>query len=80
MGRAGDSSDIEFPPRSGGGSRFTERISLSGGNGVTLGWKRLNTIITYSMIIVEPDGPRRVALAWALCIFDQNLFLLTGKR
>ena len=33
MGRAGDSLDDEFPPRSGGGSFFTDRISLSGENG-----------------------------------------------
>ena len=66
MGRAGDSLDDEFPPRSGGGSPLKEELLVGrkrGGPGMK--WL-LNVIISLRIIIVEPGGPRTPLLAWVL--------------
>ena len=69
MGRAGNSLDDELPPRSGGGSPLREELLVGRKRGGP--WSKLlllfllllNVIITYRIIIVERDGPRRVTLA-----------------
>ena len=67
MGRAGDSLDDEFPPRSGGGSPLKEELLVGRKRGGP--WMKLlllNVIISLRIIIVEPGGPRTVLLAWVL--------------
>ena len=68
MGRAGDSLDDEFPPRSGGGSPLKEELLVGrkrGGPGMK--WLLLlNVIISLRIIIVEPGGPRTPLLACVL--------------
>ena len=65
MGRAGDSLDDEFPPRSGGGSPLKEELLVGRKRGGP-GMKWLLNVIISLIIIVEPGGPRTVLLAWVL--------------
>ena len=70
MGRAGDSLDDEFPPRSGGGSPLKEELLVGRKRrGPGMKWLLLlllNVIISLRIIIVEPGGPRTPLLACVL--------------
>ena len=69
MGRAGDSFNDEFPPRSGG--RTPRRDDPLVGRKRGGPWVRwllllLNLNISLRIIIVEPGGPRTAIFAWIL--------------
>ena len=66
MGRAGDSLDDEFPPRSGGGSPLKEELLVGRKRGGPWMKGLLNVIISLRIIIVEPGGPRTPLLACVL--------------
>ena len=75
MGRTGDSLHFEFPPRSGGGSPLREELLVGRKrDGPRVRWLLLNVNVTL-IIIAEPDGPRRVTLAWRFSYILQKVFV-----
>ena len=66
MGRAGDSFDDEFPPRSGGRSPRRHDPLVGGKRGGPWVKMVVESYFSLKLIIVEPGGPRRTIFAWVL--------------